>query len=40
MMIIDRLLDGMSEEYSNEDVEARAEIIYQYIERQVQQGLH
>lgn len=38
--IIDRLLDGMPDEYSNEDIESRAEIIYQYIERQVQYGLH
>ena len=38
--IIDRLLDGMPDEYSNEDIESRAEIIYQYIERQVQHGLH
>ncbi|MGV0953031.1 MAG: type I restriction endonuclease subunit R [Fluviibacter sp.] len=38
--IIDRLLEGMPDEYSNEDIESRAAVIYQYIERQAQYGLH
>ncbi|MBN9406539.1 MAG: type I restriction endonuclease subunit R [Burkholderiales bacterium] len=33
--IIDRLLDGMPGEFSSEDIEARAEVIYQYVERQL-----
>ncbi len=33
--IIDRMLDGMPTEFSNEDIEARAEAIYQYVETQM-----
>ncbi len=34
--IIDRMLEGMPDEYSNEDIEARAEVIYQYVKTQMQ----
>ena len=31
--IIDRLLEGMPTDYSNDDIESRAELIYQYIQQ-------
>ena len=34
--IIDRMLEGMPDEFSSEDIEARAEVIYQYVETQIQ----
>ena len=34
--IIDRLLEGMPDEFSSEDIEARAEVIYQYVETHMQ----
>ena len=34
--IIDRMLEGMPDEYSNEEIEARAEVIYQYVKTQMQ----
>ena len=34
--IIDRMLDGMPDEFSSEDIEARAEVIYQYVETHMQ----
>ena len=34
--IIDRMLEGMPDECSSEDIEARAEVIYQYVETQMQ----
>ena len=34
--IIDRLLVGMPEEYSNEEIEIRAEVVYQYVQQQMQ----
>ena len=34
--IIDRMLEGMPDEFSSEDIEARAEVIYQYVETQMQ----
>ncbi|WP_024539803.1 type I restriction endonuclease subunit R [Comamonas badia] len=33
--IIDRLLDGMPEDFSSEDIEARAEGVYQYVQTQL-----
>jgi type I restriction enzyme R subunit len=33
--IIDRLLDGMPDGYSNEDIESRAEVVYQYVQQQM-----
>jgi len=33
--IIDRLLEGMPDGYSSEDIEARAEIIFQYVQEQM-----
>jgi hypothetical protein len=32
--IIDRLLQDMPEEFSNDDIEWRAEVIFQYVQRQ------
>ena len=34
--IIDRMQEGMPDEFSSEDIEARAEVIYQYVETQMQ----
>ena len=34
--IIDRLLEGMPDGYSSEDIEARAEVIFQYVQGQLQ----
>ena len=34
--IIDRMLEGMPDEFSSEEIEARAEVIYQYVETQMQ----
>ncbi len=34
--IIDRMLEGMPDEFSSEDIEARAEVVYQYVETQMQ----
>jgi type I restriction enzyme, R subunit len=34
--IIDRLLEGMPDGYSSEDIEARAEVIFQYVQQQFQ----
>ena len=34
--IIDRMLEGMPDEFSSEDIEARAEVIYQYVETHMQ----
>lgn len=34
--IIDSLLGGMPDEYSSEDIEARADVIYQYVQQQMQ----
>lgn len=33
--IIDRLLNGMPDGYSSEDIESRAEVIYQYVQQQM-----
>ena len=33
--IIDRLLEGMPDDFSSEDIEARAEIIFQYVQQQM-----
>jgi type I restriction enzyme R subunit len=33
--IIDRMLEGMPDEYSSEDIEVRAEVIYQYVQKQM-----
>ena len=33
--IIDRLLEGMPEGYSSEDIEARAEVVFQYVQQQM-----
>jgi type I restriction enzyme R subunit len=32
--IIDRMLEGMPDEYSSEDIEARAEVVFQYVQGQ------
>lgn len=32
--IIDRMLEGLPDEYSNEDIEARAEVVFQYVQQQ------
>jgi type I restriction enzyme R subunit len=32
--IIDRLLDGLPDGYSSEDIVARAEVIFEYVQRQ------
>ena len=37
--IIDRLLEGMPDEYSSEDIELRAEIVYQYVQQQMQSAM-
>ena len=34
--IIDRLLEGMPDGYSSEDIEVRAEVIFQYVQGQLQ----
>lgn len=36
MAIIDQLLVGMPDEYSNEDIEARADVVFQYVQQQMQ----
>lgn len=33
--IIDRLLEGMPEGYSSDDIEARAEVVFQYVQQQM-----
>lgn len=33
--IIDRLLEGMPDGYSSEDIDSRAEIVYQYVQDQM-----
>lgn len=33
--IIDRLLEGMPDDFSSDDIEARAEIIFQYVQQQM-----
>lgn len=33
--IIDRLLEGMPDGYSSEDIDARAEVVYQYVQGQM-----
>jgi len=39
--IIDRLLDGMPDGYSNDDIEARATVIFDYVQQQMHSaGLH
>lgn len=37
--IIDRLLEGMPDEYSSEDIELRAEVVYQYVQQQMQSAM-
>lgn len=37
--IIDRMLEGMPDEYSSEDIEVRAEVIYQYVQKQMQSAM-
>jgi len=37
--IIDRLLESMPDEYSSEDIQARAEVIYQYVQQQMRSAL-
>lgn len=37
--IIDRMLEGMPGEYSSEDIEVRADVIYQYVQKQLQSAL-
>jgi type I restriction enzyme, R subunit len=34
--IIDQLLAGMPDYYSNEDIEARADVVFQYVQQQIQ----
>ncbi len=34
--IIDRLLEGLPDGYSSEDIDARAEVVYQYVSSQLQ----
>lgn len=36
MAIIDQLLVGMPDEFTNEDIEARADLVFQYIQQQRQ----
>lgn len=33
--IIDRLLEGMPDGYSSEDIDSRAEVVYQYVQDQM-----
>jgi len=33
--IIDKLLEGMPDGYSSEDIESRAEVVYQYVQQQI-----
>ena len=33
--IIDRLLEGMPDDFSSDEIEARAEIIFQYVQQQM-----
>ena len=37
--IIYRLLEGMPDEYSEAEIQARGEVIYQYVEHQMQNAL-
>jgi len=37
--IIDRLLESMPDEYSSEDIQARAGVIYQYVQQQMRSAL-
>jgi len=34
--IIDQLLAGMPDDFSNEDIEARADVVFQYVQQQMQ----
>lgn len=36
MAIIDQLLVGMPDEFTNEDIEARADVVFQYVQQQMQ----
>lgn len=33
--IIDRLLEGLPDDFSSDDIEARAEIVFQYVQQQM-----
>ena len=37
--IIDHMLEGVPDEYSSEDIEVRAEVIYQYVQKQMQSAM-
>ena len=37
--IIDRMLEGMPDEFSSEEIEVHAEVIYQYVEMQMRSGV-
>ena len=39
LAIIDRMLEGMPDEFSSEEIEVRAEVIYQYVEMQMRSGV-
>jgi type I restriction enzyme R subunit len=38
--IIDRLLEDLPEKYSQDEIQARGEVIYQYVEQQLQSTSH
>jgi type I restriction enzyme R subunit len=37
--IIDRLLAGLPEQYSSDDIEVRAEVVFQYVQQQMQSAM-